>query len=244
MLMGPEGFAEGSMKAWVSLAVTLLFGCSSESINQAPASGGEAGASGAATGGEAGAGGFGASAGSGGSGGSAGSPSGGSDAGGTGGSVVTPACAATAAITKAALAKVTWTWQAYSDQKISTNQCISCAESPCDAVCQIMPNDIWWEDPWWFRAEATCTALTKVGTCGSESQCLISFKSVFTPRATLVPTATGWKITQLKGNSAGSIGYGVAPSACGSSWATPEPLWNSMKPGLVAAFEGAEFPCP
>lgn len=228
-------------KIWVCV---LLLGCSSESFNQSAGSGGMAGA---ATGGSAGAGGQSGDAGSGGSagsGGNAGSPAGGSDAGGSGGSVVTPACEASAALTKPALAKVTWTWKSYSDQKISTNQCIACSESPCDAVCQIMPIDIWWEDPWWFRAEATCSALTKTGTCGSENQCQMTFKAQFLPRATLVPTATGWKITQLKGNSAGTIGYAVAPSACGSGWAMPEPLWNSMKPGLMAAFEGAEFPCP
>lgn len=235
----------------IATALLVLSACSSETTTLA--AGGEAGAAGAA--GSAGA--AGTDAGPGGSGGTSvggagGAPSGGqagsagvAGAAGTGGGG-TPACAPEAAITKAALAAVTWSWQSYSDQKLTPApaKCIACVNTPCASDCSVVPESITWSPTWELYATWACAPLVKVGTCGQETQCKVAFAGYFTPRATVVPTATGWKLTAVGPNANSFLGNAGAPSACSSYWAPPETIWNSVQPGLVAAFEGREFPCP
>jgi hypothetical protein len=231
--------------------VLVLTGCSSESINTAVGVGGQAGAAGSSTGGIAGAGGA-LTGGAGGAlGGSAGSDAAadGGGSGGTGGTV-TPACAPSEAITKAALSQVSWIWQSYSDQKLGTNQCIACKGTPCATGCTLQPVLISWDKPaaGWVAAQgdASCAdALIRVGSCGSEIECQLGVKSGTASFAALPePTATGWKLTGVKMYGAGYVNSATFSGACGSGWIDVNALGAAVGVALPTAFEGAEFPCP
>lgn len=225
----------------------VLCACSSETTTMA-ASGGQAGAAGAAGaagqesgGGAGGAGGAGAS-------GSGGVVGGGGSAGAGGDSGVVPACAPEAAITKLALAEVTWPWQSYSDQKIATpNQCIACANSPCGTSCSMAPVVLQWDKPAPGElspyGDATCApTLMKVGACGSELTCNLTPKFLGYLTAKPVPTATGWKLAVVSAKAGADwMSFG---GACGANFIDAQVLGKSLSVGIKQAFEAAEFPCP
>lgn len=243
------------MRLKATWLVPLLVACSSQSTTTA--GGGQGGAAGSA--GLAGAGGGHDGGGGTSSGGSSGAPSGGqgsSATGGTAGSAgadggVVPACAPEAAITKLALSKLTWTWQSYSDQKVWPNHpnpppsCIACAGTPCASDCTVVADSITWApSSWEMHSIWSCKPLINSGTCGQEIQCKATFTGNFTPRAKPVATATGWKLTAIQPKANSYLGNAVYSGTACASWADPQVVWPSVQSGLVAAFEGREFPCP
>ena len=236
------------MNARIVACALVLSACSSSSVN--PPAFGVGGSAGQGTGGQAGSLGGGAGVATGGVagaelGGSAGVATGGMA--GTGGTTITPACTAQEAITKLALSKVTWTWQKYSDQKLATNQCIACKNSPCGTSCSMAPVAMNWNKPSVGKlspyGDATCDPTPmKLGTCGSETTC--NLIPVFGGYLTVapMPTATGWKLSVASAQAGAD--YMTFGGACGSVFIDGQVLGTSLTTGMKEAFEAAEFPCP
>lgn len=222
------------------LVCALVLGCSSESFNETVGSGGAAGTAGQAgagtggssAGGAAGAGGVG-------SGSAGGTTSGGGSSGDSG---ITPACLVSQAVTMEALAKKTWIWTAFSYKNFSTNKCLSCSSSPC-AACPIVPIEVnLTKAQPELRAQSTCKALSKTGTCGAEISCNVTYiTSLQLIYDAVVPTASGWKMIGL--HTQGPWGVANIPEGCNSG-IPGNYVWDSMKDDVVATFDGVEFPCP
>ena len=171
--------------------------------------------------------------------------------GGTGGepsdASITPKCTMQAAITKPALSKVTWVWQSYADQKVATNQCIACKNTPCIGSCWVSAVNLLWDTPAagqvFTSGDGKCDpTVMHVGTCGSEVTCNLTPLYGGAVTAEPFPTATGWKLKVSKAHATGS--YTSFSGACGSNFIDGAVLGSALTVGMKEAYEATEFPCP